>query len=91
MAHEKGQHLGYVPEPLESDDPHEITLWCANEFARIAAVIRAGLAREIEFLHVEPTKVFEGMIVGADGTDWNPGGGGQGVYAYYNSTWNRLG
>jgi hypothetical protein len=45
---------------------------------------------EIEFLHVEPLKVFEGLTVGADGTDWNPGAG-QGVYTYYAGGWNKLG
>lgn len=40
--------------------------------------------------NVAPAKPREGMVVLADGTDWNPGGG-QGVYCFYNSTWNKLG
>lgn len=38
----------------------------------------------------EPDRPREGMIVLADGTNWDPGSG-QGVYAYYNSAWNKLG
>jgi len=31
----------------------------------------------------------DGMVVYADGTNWDPGSG-EGIYAYYNSTWNKL-
>jgi hypothetical protein len=40
-------------------------------------------------LHVEPDKIEDGLTVRADGTDWNPGSG-EGLYMYYNSTWNKL-
>lgn len=46
-------------------------------------------ARKVEFLHVEPDKKRDGTMVGADGTDWNPGSG-EGVYVYYNAVWNKL-
>ena len=38
-----------------------------------------------------PAKPQDGMIAYADGTNWNPGGGGQGFYGYYGGAWNRLG
>lgn len=41
-------------------------------------------------LHEEPAKLLPGLIVFADGTDWDPGSG-QGIYAYYNGAWNKLG
>jgi len=31
----------------------------------------------------------DGTLVYADGTSWDPGSG-EGFYAYYNSTWNKL-
>jgi hypothetical protein len=37
-----------------------------------------------------PTSPSDGMVAYADGTGWDPGGG-EGIYAYYNSTWNKLG
>ena len=40
--------------------------------------------------HAAPGKPALGMMVLADGTDWNPGSG-QGVYVWYNSAWNFLG
>ena len=36
-----------------------------------------------------PAQVFDGLMVYADGTAWDPGSG-EGIYAYYNSTWNKL-
>lgn len=38
----------------------------------------------------EPTRLYEGLTVIADGTDWNPGAG-QGVYTYYGAAWHKLG
>lgn len=40
-------------------------------------------------LTAEPT-TGDGVVAFADGTSWNPGSG-EGIYAYYNSTWNKLG
>lgn len=37
-----------------------------------------------------PKKVVQGLVVLADGTNWNPGSGA-GVYAYYGSAWHKLG
>ena len=37
-----------------------------------------------------PTKPRDGDIRYADGTNWNPGSGGEGIYAYFNATWNKL-
>lgn len=79
--------------PLNIGNPEtlqEVIEWVANEHRRIGLAIEVALARKVEFLNVAPSKPFEGMIRGADGTNWNPGGG-QGIYAYYNSTWNKLG
>lgn len=41
-------------------------------------------------LHEVPAKLFDGLTVFADGTDWNPGSG-QGIYTYYNVAWHKLG
>lgn len=47
-------------------------------------------AVQVEARHVEPEKPRDGMIVLADGTDWNPGGEGEGFYVYYNAAWTKL-
>jgi hypothetical protein len=87
----------YVPEGFTSTpETQELVVWVSRELARISAAFEIALAREVEFLDVEPAKPREGMVRGADGTNWNPGpggggaGGGQGVYVYYGGTWNKL-
>ncbi len=41
-------------------------------------------------LHAEPVRPRTGMVVLADGTDWNPGSGA-GFYGYRGGAWNLLG
>lgn len=40
--------------------------------------------------HAPPAKVFEGLIVLADGANWNPGSG-SGFYGYRSGAWQFLG
>lgn len=40
-------------------------------------------------LYAAPGRIFEGMIVKADGVTWNPGHG-SGIYAYLDSSWVPL-
>lgn len=37
-----------------------------------------------------PSNPVSGMVAYADGVGWNPGAGGEGIYAYYSGTWNKL-
>jgi hypothetical protein len=80
----------YTPEGIDSSDPRELTRWVKRELEKIKLAFDAALARQVEFLNVAPTKPREGMIRGADGTNWNPGSG-KGIYAYYSSAWHFLG
>lgn len=80
----------YVPEDFTSSEAPMLSAWILKELWRISATFELALVREVEFLNSAPAKTYEGMIRGADGTNWNPGSG-QGVYVYYNSTWNKLG
>ena len=40
-------------------------------------------------LYAAPKRIFEGMLVKADGTTWNPGSGA-GVYARVGGAWVKL-
>ena len=46
----------------------------------------------LEEWHYPPDQLTDGMVVSADGTDWNPGSG-QGIYRYVAATnsWVKLG
>ena len=81
----------YQPDPIGPDASlPELISFVQRENARIAAALVAKLDKGVEFLSVQPAKRFEGLTVGADGTNWNPGGG-KGVYTYYSGAWNKLG
>lgn len=76
----------YVPAPRTSN----LEQYLDDELRQISAVTGVQKFLQLEELHVAPTKLFTGLVVLADGTDWDPGSG-QGVYAYYGSAWNKLG
>lgn len=90
MATIKGESRGYTPEPIADAKPDELIAYIQRELNRVAATFEVAIAREVEFLAVAPAKPREGMIRGADGTNWNPGAG-KGVYAYYTGAWHLLG
>lgn len=77
----------FVPQPV-AGVPERVN----HNFHRIFQELQfiGSGSFEFEELHAAPTKVYDGLTVFADGTDWNPGSG-QGVYTYYNSAWNKLG
>ena len=62
-----------------------------DEFHRIAAQLQALEIPTIILVpqNVAPTRLFEGLMVNADGTNWNPGHGG-GLYAYEAGEWVPL-
>lgn len=64
----------------------------AREFEEISDVLLKPDVEAIFLapLNAAPAKVKAGLLVYADGTNWNPGSG-EGAYLYYNSTWNYLG
>lgn len=61
-----------------------------RELSRIQASLDILFDGRLEVHHSVPVRPREGMVVFADGTDWNPGGGGIGVYAYHGAAWNKL-
>jgi len=79
----------YAPEPVPSD-PKELPAYIERNNRAIEMAINLLAAGHLDETHVAPTKPRTGDIRLADGTDWDPGTG-QGVYAYYNSAWNKLG
>lgn len=73
----------------------------ASSLEALATSLRAELGRlAIEFsqpsdymalhtLYAEPSRVFDGMLIKADGTTWNPGAGA-GVYCRIGAAWVKL-
>jgi hypothetical protein len=56
--------------------------------------LASSLSQPVEYaalktLYASPSRIFDGMIVKADGTTWNPGSGA-GVYCRVVSSWVKL-
>lgn len=72
-------------------DPKDLPAFLSQELNRIArAMNEADETSALAPLAVEPKKVFDGLEVLADGTNWNPGSGA-GRYYYFNNAWRFLG
>ena len=85
------------PAPVS---PELLPDYLFSELNRLGDIIFNLDTFRLEATHREPagvgtelrkTKPRDGDMRYADGVDWNPGSGGEGLYAYYNNTWNRLG
>ena len=81
--------MDYTPTPVP-DKIEDLPRYLITELQALASILFNAPARSIEFRDVAPPKPREGMIFGADGTNWNPGGTGKGIYVYYGGAWHKL-
>lgn len=77
----------FEPEQIPTGDLRE---YLTRQLREIAANLKGVSYVTLIERHVAPTKPRAGMIVLADGTDWDPGSGA-GFYGYYAGAWNKLG
>lgn len=73
----------------KSPDTGELLKWIDRELRAIAAAMTDVTALELRPINTAPLRPREGMIVFADGTNWNPGFG-KGLYVYRASAWAFL-
>ena len=82
--------MDYVPD-YPPQNPAMLAEYLNNEHQKIEqSLLSRKLVLKLATSNVAPANPRDGDTVLADGVNFNPGGG-QGVYTYYNSTWNRLG
>jgi hypothetical protein len=80
----------YKPQPFSGESIEAVRNYLDIEINNIAKAFMMTMLNPLTELHVAPTKLFTGLTVLADGTDWDPGAG-QGVYTYYAAAWHKLG
>jgi hypothetical protein len=68
----------------------DLARYVEKEFTRLAVDIEVAENVELVELHAEPTRPRNGLVVLADGTNWDPGSGA-GYYGYHNAAWTFLG
>jgi hypothetical protein len=90
MAEAKGYSPGTPRLTPSTKEVSDLVKWVGDELLAIAQNIAMGDMYRLNKLHVEPAKPREGMIVYADGTDWDPGSG-EGFYGRTSSGWQLLG
>lgn len=82
--------MSYIPAPSLAKTVEDLRRWVSMELQRISSAIQAAQTPTIPLLTAAPGKPFEGQLVRADGTAWNPGSG-RGIYCYDNGVWKFLG
>lgn len=77
---------GTPPDDLSNES---LLAWVLRELESVERSQAETSVLELRPVNAEPSKRVEGMIVFADGTDWNPGAG-KGVYTYLSGAWSKL-
>jgi len=83
----EGANFSFPPVPVTAEELPQFLAGLLPTLQEALVVLRAG---GLEELNAEPVRKYTGLIVLADGTNWNPGSG-QGVYCYYGGGWHFLG
>lgn len=78
----------YLPRVPPNELSPQARTYLEEELNRIAELINTHEIC-IPPLAAEPAQPEDGMLVYANGTDWNPGSG-EGFYGYENGSWVKL-
>lgn len=83
--------MRYTPANLPAGVREPLAGWLANELRRIAAQTMAHTPDlvPLEERGSEPARPSNGMIVYANGVEWDPGSG-EGFYGYEAGAWVKL-
>ena len=77
-----------TPVPSKAED---IPSYLQTELDRISAIISNLADGHFDVSNVAPDKPRTGDIRYADGSNWNPGGAGEGLYIYLSTgAWSKL-
>lgn len=81
----------YKPDPIGPiRDINDLVAYIQREQQRLSAAFEAALDQRVIMQARPPKKVFNGLVVGADGFNWNPGSG-RGIYLYQDNAWHFIG
>lgn len=80
----------YVPRPVPLDQS-QLGAFLTQELANLSRSLNEqDKTIKLSVSYAEPSKLLDGMIVLADGAQWDPGSGG-GFYGYRAGAWRFLG
>lgn len=82
--------MPYVPPPnFKATELDDLKGEILGEFEKVAQALSETEELELRPRNSAPKKPRAGMIVHADGTNWNPGAGA-GTYEYRGGAWVKL-
>ncbi len=82
--------IRYSPAPVPNK-PEDLPAYLREEFARMSAIINNIADGHFDTTNVAPDKPRAGDVRYADGTNFNPGSGGEGLYIYLSTgAWSKL-
>ena len=82
--------IRYTPGPVP-DNAEDIPAYLRQEFNRMSGIINNIADGHFDVSNTAPDKPRTGDIRYADGSDWNPGATGEGVYIYLSTgAWSKL-
>ena len=82
--------VSYQPtEPASIDNVEQLRIYVRDELRAIARELSEMEVVDLRTTHRDPIRPREGMIVYADGTDFDPGQG-EGLYVYKDGAWTKL-
>lgn len=81
----------YEPTVAPTDSPPRLRGWLSHQLRQIADTLTEPEVTRIHLaeLNAAPSRITDGDIVRADGTNWNPGSGA-GIYARISGAWIKL-
>ena len=80
----------YSPrQPSGERTPEAVERWARDEFETLSRMFTTGQVVQFQVLHVEPERPRQGMVVFADGTNWDPSDG-EGLYVYKSGGWTFI-
>ena len=82
--------IRYTPAPVP-DKTEDIPAYLRQEFDRMSSIINNIADGHFDVSNAAPDKPRIGDIRYADGSNWNPGSTGEGVYIYLSTgAWSKL-
>jgi len=80
--------MSYRPQQATPSKLTDLVRYVLRELNRISVHFATDEV-EVRTHHEEPEKVYNGLMVIADGTDWDPGSGA-GTYIYRDGSWRVI-
>ena len=71
----------YCWTPIQAGETEDLVGVLNDALEQTSTSIKELNVIDVQLIHVEPTKVFDGLMVRADGVNWDPGYG-RGTYVY---------